>query len=140
MSRWGKTEAGEYYQQRMARGSRLTGGTTWSGDLAAQQAGITTTPVAIEVTGFAGMKVQIFCSADCRMRFQPASTPATIATTDGAAAARSTNGTTGVANSASRFPAGLWDRDVPELSDGETQMFLIVAATTGTVDVVVTPS
>ncbi len=36
--------------------------------------------------------------------------------------------------------AGLWDRDVPSLSSGETQMFLIVTPPSGTVDVNVVQS
>jgi hypothetical protein len=140
MSRWNKPEQSQYAIQRSARAQILTGGTSWSGELAAQQAGITTTPVAIEVTGFAGGKVQIYCSADVRYRFQPAATPTTIDTTNGGAPARTGNGTTGVANSAGRLPAGLWDRDVPSLGDGETQVFLVVAASSGTADITVTQS
>lgn len=128
---WDKTEQSEYYLQR--------GPTSVVGP--AQQAGITTAGFALEVTGFVGQKVTIYVSATCRYRWQAANTPTTSATTDGGAAARAVaSGATGVQASGGILPAGLWDRDVPGLSSGEAQMFLIITPPTGTVDVNVVQS
>lgn len=129
--KWEKTEASQYYLQR--------GPTSVVGP--AQQAAVTTSGAAIEVTGFAGQKVTIYVSATCRYRWASANTPTTSATTDGGAAARNaTTGATGIQASGGILTAGLWDRDVPALSSGETQMFLIITPPTGTVDVNVVQS
>lgn len=129
--KWDKTEASQYYLQR--------GPTSIVGP--AQQAAVTTAGFALEVTGFCGQKVSIYVSALCRYRWQSVNTPTTSAATDGGAATRVVaTSATGVQASGGLLPAGLWDRDVPGLSSGETQMFLIITPPTGTVDVNVVQS
>lgn len=129
--KWDKTEQSQYFLQR--------GPTSVVGP--AQQAAVTTSGAAIEVTGFVGQKVTIYVSATCRYRWQASNTPTTSAATDGGAATRAVaTGATGVQASGGILTAGLWDRDVPSLSGSETQMFLIVTPPTGTVDVNVVQS
>lgn len=127
-----KSEQGQYNTQRLACGNVL----------AAQLAGTGTGGAAIECTGFQGQKVSIYVSATCRVRWASSSSVTTMATTDGGAAARNeTTGATGVANSGSVLVGpGVYDRDVPRVTGAETQIFLIVASVSGTVDVNITQS
>lgn len=129
---WRSEDQNGYQTQRLA--TSLVG--------AAQYTGITTSGQAIEVTAFVGQKVSIYVSATCRVRWQAASTPLTMATTDGGATRSSTTQGAGVANSGSVLvgPA-LYDRNVPALTPGvDTAMYLIVVPPSGTVDVNVTLS
>ena len=99
---------------------------------AIQQLAVTTAGQAFNVTAAAGSKIRIVLSAPAKFRFAPI--------VPGVAAVTSFDATTstsfpGATTGAPLLPAGVYDRDVPVVSDGETGINLIVGTVSGTVDV-----
>ncbi len=99
---------------------------------AIQRTGVTTAGQAFNVTAAQGSKIRIALSAPAKIRFAPIVPDVAAVTTFDATTATSFPG---ALTGAPLLPAGVYDRDVPVTSDGETGINLIVGTTTGTVDV-----
>ncbi len=99
---------------------------------ALQDTGVGTSGQAFDVTAAKGSKIRIALSAAAKIRFAPIVAGVSAVTTFDATDSLAFPGT---ATAGLLLEAGVYERDVPVPSDGETGINLIVATVAGTVDV-----